>query len=158
MTKQTRYNARLVALLKQYIPNDEAVVATMALVNIIRTTRQVMITLDKPLNEETRMDVLQMLVDVAMQLPTNDWYIRNAGPMSVAFRMGAQGFLDSAKLMQREQSLPANVDRTAVRVRVLSVANLWREIPIIAMALVRRGEDLSELTVELREELAALDD
>lgn len=160
MTAQgvTRYNTRLIEVLKKYIPNDDAVMATLALVNVIRTTRDVMITVDKPLPDEVRMNVLQMLVDLALQLPGNRWYAQNAGPLSVAFRMGAQGFLDSSKLMQREQTLPANVDRTSVRVRVLAVANLWREIPIITMALVRNGEDLSDLTVELREELAALDE
>lgn len=152
-----RYNTKFVEVLKKYIPDDEAVLASLALVNMIRTIRDVMITVGEPLREETRLDSLQILIDSAIQLPGNAWYMRHSGPMSVVFRMAVIGFLDSAKLMQREQSLPANADRTAVRVRVLNLANMWREIPIVAMTIVRNGDDLSELTVELREELAALD-
>ena len=152
---KTVFNARLAEVLKKYLVSDDAVIATIALINPIRTVRGIMATQGE-IEPEHRMGALQMLIDQGVNLPVNPWFQQHGVMMMAVYRIAVQGYLDSVHLMDREQKLPTNVDRTSVRVRIVGLGTLWYEIAVTALTLTRPDEDLTHMTVDLREELSEL--
>lgn len=131
--------------------SEAAVAVAQTLYCAVRATEKVM---SGRTDSESRTDILQMLMDFALVLPRNPWFVQHGGQVMPTWAAAVVAKLDSYEYIAKDTENPTASDKLSTRTKVITTSAVLREVVVtVAMCDLgpAKGKDAS---VAIRDALA----